>query len=1000
MSSIKIAGGVAGRGDKEVVQRTTLQGADGVRTRVAYDQRLFVLTVATYTDATKTIAQTGAFTNYTFTSGDEVRLLFTSGAVETHQIASKTDNNSIVLSTNANGGADATGVRNLPIEHEKLLEMRAVQDGGSVEVTQWTRVKNPGYGSIPLLFELAAATYDHTGHADGERILNETGAFSGYLWTKGDLIAMVFQTGAMEIHEIAAKVNDNSIRLAEDANGAADASGVTNTILPWVEGELTGPRYLAISSISSHATTPTVTTAVNHGYPSGTTFEVDIQGTSGGAPDADINGSKTATSTGVNTFTVPGDTSTTAPTGGTVTVPEAVPWGGWYNWDFRIVNSSGTVQYSDLTDTKRWGVGFLFLILGQSNTVGFYFLKSTPDAAHAMVSAYMNAVSVASTNIANRWTDLTAVGEGNGLHTFLNQVRTDVNAQYGADIPVGAVCEALGATGLIPLGDWNGAGFWLDEPQGPFEFARTALVDATGAQRVAGISYQQGEAESAATDTANATGEVILPGQYKAALGKLRDRLLDTYRAHAGTAPGLCFGSPCRFFTITTDADSNKGSNAAISAREIVVEDQVSFCYENDYGYIFMSDLEVEDETDNADYGLHIIAASGAIYGTRLAHLMMAVIGVNVGATGQKKAKRGPRISRAKIGSHTDSEDRTKITLYVEHGAGTYTGAVTGHTKATAHQITLAAADIPPGTTTSTWQVDVTGCTGTGSVPIDGRRTATWVNATTISIPIDTSLATGAYANGTVKFFEEVQLGEDSSSQTFDVRDQAGGLAVTAVATAVDPSRIELTVERDTSVAGLPFTAPDRIVGNHAIVRYLGIGSIPDENGTKNLDFMIQENIGAALQPLVPTYGYLNGAHAEMGEPSKFRVPLTALTPLRDAPGHSRVYARTTITTFTPGSTFVLPAPNSWDGTLTDLRPGDRFIVEDPAAPNAGFTICEGIVRNVSAYTDQSSAVTFLATHDLTGQSASAPDALPADGDAIRIIRPYTPCGILAVGGV
>ena len=64
-------------------------------------------TGATWTNATLKITKTGAFTNYTYTSGDTLVITAGTGATPgTYTIASKIDNNNITLTASIGAGAD------------------------------------------------------------------------------------------------------------------------------------------------------------------------------------------------------------------------------------------------------------------------------------------------------------------------------------------------------------------------------------------------------------------------------------------------------------------------------------------------------------------------------------------------------------------------------------------------------------------------------------------------------------------------------------------------------------------------------------------------------------------------------------------------------------------------------------------------------------------------------------------------------------------------------
>lgn len=70
----------------------------------------FNLSVATFTNSSKTLTKTGAYSSYTFTSGDLVYISGGTGVTTgLYEIASKTDNNNIVLIADI-GGTDPTDV--------------------------------------------------------------------------------------------------------------------------------------------------------------------------------------------------------------------------------------------------------------------------------------------------------------------------------------------------------------------------------------------------------------------------------------------------------------------------------------------------------------------------------------------------------------------------------------------------------------------------------------------------------------------------------------------------------------------------------------------------------------------------------------------------------------------------------------------------------------------------------------------------------------------------
>lgn len=79
------------------------------------------ITDATYTESTLNLAKTAGFTNYTFTPGDTIDLTAGTGAtVGTYTIASRTDDDNIVLSSSIGSAADGQTDIDFTIVHDKV----------------------------------------------------------------------------------------------------------------------------------------------------------------------------------------------------------------------------------------------------------------------------------------------------------------------------------------------------------------------------------------------------------------------------------------------------------------------------------------------------------------------------------------------------------------------------------------------------------------------------------------------------------------------------------------------------------------------------------------------------------------------------------------------------------------------------------------------------------------------------------------------------------------
>lgn len=91
---------------------------------------------------------------------------------------------------------------------------------------------NSNDGRDPAGFDLSGASYDDTGHADGDYRIESSGAFSGYTWESGDLIYIDGGTGiTVGLYEIAEKVSNDVIRLT--ASAGSDASDLSSSSGPF-----------------------------------------------------------------------------------------------------------------------------------------------------------------------------------------------------------------------------------------------------------------------------------------------------------------------------------------------------------------------------------------------------------------------------------------------------------------------------------------------------------------------------------------------------------------------------------------------------------------------------------------------------------------------------------------------------------------------------------------------------------------------------------------------
>lgn len=141
------AAGLATQAGEALVALHTWRWLEGREVRIR-PRALISLTGATWTEATLTLTQTGAFADYDFLSADTFDLASGTGAtVGRYEVASRTDDDSIVLATSigaaANGQTDITGeLKNDQVALPSDFDFQAItaiglEDGlvGCVELT-------------------------------------------------------------------------------------------------------------------------------------------------------------------------------------------------------------------------------------------------------------------------------------------------------------------------------------------------------------------------------------------------------------------------------------------------------------------------------------------------------------------------------------------------------------------------------------------------------------------------------------------------------------------------------------------------------------------------------------------------------------------------------------------------------------------------------------------------------------------------------------------------
>jgi hypothetical protein len=675
-----------------------------------------------------------------------------------------------------------------------------------------------------------------------------------------------------------------------------------------------GGRALDISSVTAHATAPVVTTATNHGWASGLTFNVTFDGTTGG-PAGWEDGTFVATSTGLNTFTVGADTTTFTPTGGEAQLDTLIPCGGFYTFEFRTIDLDGTAIFTDTSQTATWGVGVMGVILGQSNMQDMHETIDTPDIADAKVGLYVNSIGGGGTHPEDEWFDPVATPTGNGITKLANELQAHITADYG-DIPVFIVSLATAGSALTVDADYAGGGHWFNGHQDTAALFRNTLIDfdnSSPSRTVEFILWQQGEAEATKTAAqtllvggAQATQNIGAGEWYQAFQGFLR-KLKGNFLGNLNHEPAIAIGHVASLFVSYLVQRTINSST--------IREDQTKVALEEGLGLIAANDVEVVTHTTGiytaVDIGIHWFGTGHETFATRAAEVLATKMGILAGSA------TGPKISKAMVGTESNRDDMQKVTVYIDHDQGT-----------------------------------------------------------------------------------DLTLGTQDSVPCWTVADRKGAIAVTAVSKAAT-DRLELTLERDIIAALRTAGYEDRgdeIAGNQVTVGYLeqDMYCLDFSSGG---DYFIRDNASAgagADMPLLPSFGF-----ADVSEKVKANDMKTYVSGPTDGTDVENGRGVTAAISAVPStSSITIAAPDTWDTNFATpgedmVYPGQRCSIHTAL----GVYVADAIVKNVTAYTNDATAITVEFTHDWANQSAASPQRIPAITDVAIFWRNPRSSGVTFVEG-
>lgn len=639
-------------------------------------------------------------------------------------------------------------------------------------------------------------------------------------------------------------------------------------------------------------------------------------------------------------------------------LPNGVPSGSWYNWEFEAHTAGGVFLVENVGETIRWGVGTLIAWCGQSNQAFNMIRADTSLAAPAQANTGFFSPS-------GVWVDLPT------LDAF--------------DFTDGGITDAL----------WNAGAAQLQKV-GEF----TSYVHAPGNKTFlwgGGLTPALREiASKVSNDALTLTvslGAVDIPGIASQPQSNGLVAFLNAVQADAATATGIPAypvgvvyasvpGSALcpRTQAVPAFGDWGRDGLAYRAARALIraatgLQNIEAFCFQ-------------QGETDGQAPGINLVVLGRDEYYQNLGFLKTAF---ELDYTGYASE---PKLIIATVGQHAPPN-----TIFGNNNAVfSLTGGVQSDQARFAidHDLGLASlhhVNLDINTTTLAdrglhWEVDGYEESGAYQAEVVSNK-----------LGFDTAKSSrGPYILKAV-FGDEVTpdlgdpnaitlhiqhdkgtdltLGAANSVNCFEVFDEKGPLAVTAVTAgaAVGAGGVQLlvlTLERDTTqtdAADIPFTAPDTLAGNMALVRYCAWSSIPHRAAPQ--DNMIFDN-AATPMPLAVSFGAEVDDRARMILDKMDEVPIW---------GGNNIVAAVTSVANLATLRVEIAAPDNWivnnpDGLGSlQIRPGDRvlfYFLDATVVPNQPYVYrTEAVVRKVNAYTDKTTVVDLLLTHTLNGHPAA-----------------------------
>ena len=437
----------------------------------------------------------------------------------------------VVQRTSANGASDLRLAGTFATQHVASVEARVVVAGGSVAVTDWTRLADLAIGGTSFEGRFRPAA---------------TVTYSISALSAANPLRLTITSGRHMIEErrtASVRINGNGAGTGTTLDGTYTATGTEAGDVLWIPVSNVGSIYQANGTI-------TITRAAE--VPIGRA----LAGKGAVAAEAGLWYNwqvRTKDSAGVVLETL----------------NATVDWG--VGILLHLIGQSN---------------------IGQSPDKGLFYVADAPtrDAADPQVSwwngtAWAKLTTTPAGNGIHRL--LNVVQEA---CTEQGVIITSNRATNFGNIPIGAIHGGMGSAALIEAADFLNGGAWLDRTGGPYTTARSRLIAGTDKTNVEAVLWQQGETEAQAAhyggDLLN-LGEKyrVGPGEYQQGLITLYDRLRsggDAYTSPVQDVMPFLVAPPVRLWADWAHAASGEiGSPVMQTHWPVVVADGLEFAHRN-----------------------------------------------------------------------------------------------------------------------------------------------------------------------------------------------------------------------------------------------------------------------------------------------------------------------------------------------------------------------------------------------------------------------------------